>query len=998
MIKNRLFRSRLSGRIMTLNLGVLLLVLIIVVALSLVSVTEITDTASRRIAQLHSQESLGRLMMHLNNDLALLRMVANSGAVQEWFADEHNEEKKYHALNELIAAAPFLQIPEFYMGVANSLNEYIIGLDTTVATFTAHGTMSPDVPMDEWFFNMMGTDLPFTFNVDIDKYTHTWNVWILHRVVHNGQDVGLLCIPFRIEYVLGDVFGQYDDEFISGYFVDGNGFIHMESDAFDHYALWEYESIHISTLDTGLGVVVHDFSARYELFFSEYTEIEVVRLRDGDHDYAAIAPIPHSSWMIITLFDSRMLFSIADILPIVIILVSAFVGFAFLSLFIIRRGVLTPIENLTLSVALVTDENKSNTAVYGENRPDEIGDLSRTITEMLKKMSDAAAKEQELLERVYEERKRIDVAEESNQAKSRFLARMSHEIRTPINAVMGISTIHLQDPTLSPELEESLVKIHNSSNLLLSIVNDILDISRIESGKMTIVEEAYDVASMIHDVASVYMATLENENVQYLMHVDENLPTSLIGDTLRIEQIVSNLLSNAIKYTESGTVTLSFLCEKNTEDSIMLVIDINDTGLGMTPEQVEALSSQSDYTRFHENENRFISGTGLGMPITYSIAELMEAKLSIKSEVGKGTNVVARIPQKIENAIPLGAETVRNLEQFHANIRIDRKRFEFTPKPMPYGKVLVVDDTEANLYVAQKMLAFYHLNTETCINGYEAIEKIKNGKVYDVILMDNMMPGISGTEAMQQLRDLGYHSPIVAFTASALLGQVEELIKSGFDGFISKPIQPKILDRILHKFIRDKQTPEVISEAISNTTIKKTDIINFQQSDTLKIQLKNDFLRMYSNIDAEINDALQANDTSTAHRLAHTLKTVAALINETVLENAAESMEQTFREGKLPGDLQCDNLQKALRFVLNNISGEALPPPINNAYISNEEAVALLDEVAPLLASQNGTCVDRIDDLRKIPNASMLCTKIEEYDFSTAFILLTELKTRLKGE
>ena len=605
---------------------------------------------------------------------------------------------------------------------------------------------------------------------------------------------------------------------------------------------------------------------------------------------------------------------------------------------------------------------------------------------------------------------RIELAEESSMAKSRFLARMSHEIRTPISTVMGVSEIQLQSTTLSPQIEEAFAKIHNSASLLLGIVNDILDHTKIEAGKMTIQSEKYDIASVISDVAQLYLVHLGSKNIKFSIHVDENLPVSLIGDVVRIEQVINNLLSNAFKYTETGSVELSLCCfdyrngvnnenNKNNED-VLLVVTIRDTGLGMTPEQLKDLFVE--YTRFHELETRAIIGTGLGMSIVHSLAQLMDATLDIKSEVGKGTNVVVSIPQKKASNQILGKEVALQLQQFEAYIQTVAKKFSFKPEPMPYGKVLVVDDIDANLYVAKGLLAFYELNIETCSNGHEAIEKIRQDNVYDIIFMDQLMPGIDGTETMLQLREMGYTQPIVTLTANALIGQAEQFIKKGFDGFISKPIQTSHLNSILTKHIRDKQLPEVIESAIKNAKIKKQsnslktseNINDYLNSKESREKLRMDFAKNQKNSFANIKQAINSNDIKTAHRLAHSLKSVAGLINENELVQVAETSEHLLQEGKIPTNEQLSAIECELTRVLEGIGKpEASLLPFDTKNFDKEHALALFNELEKLLKLHDADSLNYLEQLRLIPETAVLCKQLDDYDFAAASITPNVLKS-----
>ena len=402
--------------------------------------------------------------------------------------------------------------------------------------------------------------------------------------------------------------------------------------------------------------------------------------------------------------------------------------------------------------------------------------------------------------------KDAEAAEESSKAKSRFLARISHEIRTPISAVMGISEMQLRNRNVPPNIEECFAKIYDSSKLLLNIVNDILDFSKIEAGKMPIIDSEYDVASLVSDVAQLRLVYLDGKDVKFQMHIDKDIPAKLTGDSLRIRQIIGNLLTNSFKYTEAGTVTLSLQCEKKDEEHTTLIVSIQDTGIGMTVEQLDKIMClNSEYIRLHEQENPDVGGTGLGLPIVFSLAKMMNAQLDMKSEAGKGTSVVFRISQKLSGTEVLGAELARRLQNFEADTWSASDELNFAPEPMPHGKVLVVDDIDINLEVAMTMMEFFSLNAEGCKSGQEAIDKVQQGNVYNIIFMDHMMPDMDGVEATRILRNMGYNQPIIALTANALKGQAEMFMENGFSGFISKPIDIKILHDYLVRFIKGKK-------------------------------------------------------------------------------------------------------------------------------------------------------------------------------------------------
>ncbi|MDR0312251.1 MAG: response regulator [Treponema sp.] len=404
-----------------------------------------------------------------------------------------------------------------------------------------------------------------------------------------------------------------------------------------------------------------------------------------------------------------------------------------------------------------------------------------------------------------------DEARAASESKTAFLANMSHEIRTPMNAILGITEIQMENEALPPDTREALGKIYNSGDLLLGIINDILDMSKIEAGKLELITAKYEVSSLINDTVQLNMMRFESKPVSFKLQIDETIPAILIGDVLRIKQILNNLLSNAAKYTPQGEVVFSVSAEINNEnDNVMFILRVSDTGQGMTPEQVSKLFDA--YTRFNMDVNRTIEGTGLGMSITAELIHMMNGEITVESEAGKGSGFTVRLPQGNAGSGPLGKEAAESLRQFRLN-SISQKKSQVLREPMPYGSVLIVDDMEANLYVAKGIMMPYGLHIETVDSGFGAIDKIQSGTEYDIVFMDHMMPKMDGMEATKRMREMGYTRPIVALTADAVAGKADVFLTNGFDDYISKPIDTRRLNDVLNKLIRDKQTPEVIAAA-----------------------------------------------------------------------------------------------------------------------------------------------------------------------------------------
>ena len=491
-------------------------------------------------------------------------------------------------------------------------------------------------------------------------------------------------------------------------------------------------------------------------------------------------------------------------------------------------------------------------------------------------------------------------AEAASIAKSAFLAKMSHEIRTPINAVLGVAEIQLQDTTLSRDMTEAFGKIYVAGYTLLGIINDILDLSKIEQGKMELTLARYDVANLISDTVQLNLVRNASRPIDFTLQVEDDMLSELFGDELRIKQILNNLLSNAFKYTEKGKVELAVSLEYGNEavhSDVTLVCRVSDTGQGMTEKQIQLMFEE--YTRFNVTANRMVEGTGLGMNITQFLVRMMDGEISVESKPGEGSVFTVRLPQGRIGSSVIGAETAENLRLFRKTSMLRTKASQIVREPMPYGVVLIVDDVETNLYIADGLMAPYGLTIETVTSGFEAIDKIASGKKYDIVFMDHMMPKMDGVEATKIMRDMGYKSPVIALTANAVVGQEEMFLENGFDDFLSKPIDLRCLNAILNKWIRDKHPPEVVYAARRMYDVQTDYMAPEPQAD---LQLADAFIRDAEKALASL-EAIQENrhrrqDDMQLYLInMHAVKSALAIFGESSLAAIAYRLKQAGQAG-----------------------------------------------------------------------------------------------------
>ncbi len=389
-------------------------------------------------------------------------------------------------------------------------------------------------------------------------------------------------------------------------------------------------------------------------------------------------------------------------------------------------------------------------------------------------------------------------AQLANQAKSSFLVNMSHEIRTPINAILGMNEMILREER-QPEIREYAMNIQSSGNLLLSIINDVLDISKIESGRIEIITSAYDISSLINDCYNMAAVRARGKELKIIINCDDNIPRLLSGDETHIRQVIVNLLTNAVKYTDTGSVTMTVGGEYSGEQYI-LKVSVKDTGIGIAKENLGDIFGR--FARFDMKRNRGVEGSGLGLAIVKRLIDLMNGSITVESELNVGSEFKLTIPQEVVDKAPIG------------NIRLNYSHSQdygyVRSFVAPDANILAVDDLPVNLMVITNMLKCTKVHIDTAESGKEAIELAKQ-KHYDIILMDHMMPEMDGVETYAQLRKeetMCADTPVIMLTANALAGVRERYMDEGFADYISKPVRGDKLESVIKSFL----PPELVQE------------------------------------------------------------------------------------------------------------------------------------------------------------------------------------------
>ena len=473
-------------------------------------------------------------------------------------------------------------------------------------------------------------------------------------------------------------------------------------------------------------------------------------------------------------------------------------------------------------------------------------------------------------------------ANAANKAKSTFLANMSHEVRTPINAILGMDEMIIRESN-DEQIVEYATNIKQAGKSLLAQVNGILDYSKLEEGKMEIFDVEYDLATMVNTLITSSSTRAKSKGLNFKVNIDENLPMTLLGDDVRLGQIIANLLTNAVKYTEAGEVGLSMV-EKGRDDStVEIEVTVKDTGKGIPEDEIENL--YVSFKRIDEEHNRNIEGTGLGIPIVIELLHLMGSELEVKSTYGVGSAFSFVIKQGIVNNEPIGDYKKRIKRSY-------RRRNKYTFPSMPKAEILVVDDYEMNLMVAKNLMKVYDFVPDVVQSGREAITRAEE-KEYDVIFMDHMMPDLDGLQTLDILKEHGYlgsRTKVIALTANAIAGAKEYYISKGFDDYLTKPIDAEALEDMLLKYMPKKK---ILKKAISDVKHDRTLTSNDDERQAL-IKI---FVSTIDESAKKLDEFKEKSDIKNYTIKVHGLKSTARLIGEMSISKKAEALENAGNVG-----------------------------------------------------------------------------------------------------
>jgi len=557
---------------------------------------------------------------------------------------------------------------------------------------------------------------------------------------------------------------------------------------------------------------------------------------------------------------------------------------------------------------------------------------------------------------------------EANEAKSKFLAHMSHEIRTPLNAIIGFTDLSLELDA-EDKVRQYLKNIQENSSILLSIINDILDISKVEADKMLLEYIPFSMSQFIGHVQSTLESGAKKKNLDFKVNVSEDvLEKKLKGDPTRLLQVMMNLISNAVKFTKEGEVSLTVECRSVQDNIVVIYFEVKDTGIGMTKEH--AKNAVHPFMQADDSITRVFGGTGLGIPICVEILKLMNARLNIDSELNKGTTI------SFEVGFVLAREELAD------------KLIDSDIRPIFDAEVLLCEDNEMNRQVMVEHLNQVGIRVVIAKNGKEGVDIVKNrvetGEgLFDLILMDVNMPIMGGLEATILINKMGLEIPVVAVTANVMTTDYERYRSAGMSKSLGKPFRPHELYECLLSFLR----PIGYEGKKGNADLEEK----------FKERVKRLFVKENSNVIERLKSALDSEDMVKAHRIVHTIKSNAALIGEKDVQNIAMMLEKMYYK-KEKDDGLLEQLEQNLEDTLTKLSKSLGSEEAQAKKLSKKELLEIIEAFEPMLATNNAKCLEMVEDILHIEELSQMAKEIEAFELKKAYNTMLEIKEGLQWE
>ncbi len=741
---------------------------------------------SKDYAELYSFETASYFNAQLVENVYKIKEVASSSAITEWFGDAQNTNKKKLAYMAMRNYAKKMGSGILYFGIAATGGEFSFDLQTKYKEFEPITFLNKNNPQDGWYFEAAASPHNYVLNVDKDKILERTLVWINHKVIdENGTLLGIIATGVALDQVLKSAFEAYNVSFLRGIIIDSHGIVQMDSNIKD-VKLVDESSIHIKEIFPiqELHKFLDPYIASIVSYFTVTRQPEIVSLpaHSGYH-YAAIAAIEKTDWVVITLFNANSLFSLTEFSPLLWPAIFLLTIFAFIIGIWGHRYMFKPLRHMVQSVAetplfsadQMLDGQK---AIYGIERQDELGTLAKTIQHLRENLSNT---HRELSSAAMK-------AEAANKAKSNFLAHMSHEMRTPMNVVMGMVNIAKESKDLE-KIQENFKKIETSSTYLLEIINNVLDMSKIEAKKVTLQYAPFHFNNMLKRVTH----GLADAEWNFSIEVDKDIPNYIISDEQRMEQVISHFLSNAKKFTPpGGSILLRVELLNKSIEQCYIKISIIDSGIGVAEEHQPYLFQPFQQANMHISHK--FGGVGLGLSICKQVVDLMQGELFFDSAENIGTCIGFVVACDLPDS-----DFVDRLET--VDVVENASMLNLANKT-----VLLVDDVDINREIAMSIFENTGVTFVEAENGMQAVQKVSaNIDAYDVILMDIQMPEMDGYEATKAIRLLETPKaktiPIIAMTANASREDAAACLNAGMNAHIGKPIELKELLTVLKKYI-----------------------------------------------------------------------------------------------------------------------------------------------------------------------------------------------------